>query len=237
MHDKGLGLIFSLISLWFFKLQLMTLILFCKRPRPGVGKQRLVPALGSHGAFRIAELLHQCALAQLASWPRTRVVACADTDDCDAYRNAYPWIERVVAQQGGNLGERINRVDSILRAEGHERQLIIGSDMPEQSPELVRAASSLLDRHDVVLSAATDGGVTLMAARQPWPDLEGLPWSTPQLGEALVECCEQAGYSVGWVAPCDDVDTIEDLRRLQTSLASDTRAPQQALRTLIQELI
>jgi uncharacterized protein len=215
----------------------MTLILFCKRPRPGVGKQRLVPALGEQGAFRVAELLHQCALAQLAQWPHSRVVACADADDCDAYRNAYPWIERVVAQQAGNLGQRINRLDNILRLAGHQRQLIIGSDMPEQSPGLIRAASSLLGVHDVVLSAAIDGGVTLMATRKPWPDLAALPWSTPQLGEALVACCEQAGLSVGWAAPCDDVDTLQDLRRLQSSLASDTRAPQQALRTLIQELI
>ncbi|UTW12988.1 TIGR04282 family arsenosugar biosynthesis glycosyltransferase [Marinobacterium rhizophilum] len=215
----------------------MTLILFCKRPRPGVGKQRLVPALGPHGAFRVAELLHQCALAQLAEWPHSRIVACADADDCDAYRNAHPWIDRVVAQQDGNLGQRINRIDRTLRAAGHQRQLIIGSDMPEQTSQLIRAASALLDEQDIVLSAATDGGVTLMAARKPWPDLAALPWSTPQLGQALVECCEQAGYSVGWVAPCDDVDTIEDLCRLRASLASDTRAPQRALHTLIQELV
>jgi rSAM/selenodomain-associated transferase 1 len=215
----------------------MTLILFCKRPRLGVGKQRLALVLGQQGAFRIADMLHRCALAQLASWPGTTVIACADAADCDSYRAEFPWVNTVIAQQGNNLGQRINHVERQLRAAGHEQLIIIGSDMPEQTPDQLLAAAEKLAQHDIVLSAATDGGVTLMAAAVAWPELDTLPWSTPELGQALVECCEQAGLSVGWVTPCDDVDLVEDLRRLRTSLAADPRAPQQAVRNLIQELL
>jgi hypothetical protein len=215
----------------------MTLILFCKRPQPGIGKQRLAAVLGQMAAFRIAELLHQCALAQLASWPGRTVLATFDSADCPWYRQQLPWIERVVAQQQGNLGLRINALDLQLRAQGHERLIIIGSDMPEQTPQQLLDAGERLNDYDIVLSGAADGGVTLMAARVPWPDLSALPWSTDRLGQALVECCEQAGLRVGWVDACDDVDLMEDLYRIRDSLAADVRAPQQTLRKLIQELI
>ncbi|WP_020681379.1 TIGR04282 family arsenosugar biosynthesis glycosyltransferase [Marinobacterium rhizophilum] len=214
----------------------MTLILFCKRPRIGVGKQRLARLIGQQNALRIAQLLHQCALAQLGSWPGRTVVACADSADCDGYRTEYPWIDAVMAQQGANLGLRINHTDALLRAAGHERTIIIGSDMPEQTPQQLLDAGEQLNDYDIVLSGAADGGVTLMGARVPWPDLGTLPWSTPQLGKALADCCEMAGLSVGWTQPCDDVDGVEDLRRLRTSLARDSRAPQQALHKLLQEL-
>lgn len=232
-----LDAIFSFNSLRFLTLVGMTLILFCKRPRLGIGKQRLARVLGQQGAFRIADMLHQCALAQLASWPGRSVIACADAADCDSYQAEHPWLDTVIAQQGDNLGQRINHVERQLRAAGHERLIIIGSDMPEQTPDQLLAAAEKLAQHDIVLSGATDGGVTLMAAAVAWPDLDALPWSTPELGQALVQCCEQAGLSVGWVTPCDDVDLVADLRRLRASLVDDPRAPQQALRKLIQELV
>ncbi len=231
------GVAFRLISPRSFTLMDVTLILFCKRPRPGIGKQRLARSLGQDAAYRIAELLHGCALAQLASWPGHSVVAAADASDCDWYRDQHPWIEAIVAQRGENLGQRINRLDRVLRAAGHQQQIIIGSDMPEQTPQQLLHAAELLERYDVVLSAADDGGVTLMAARKPWPDLSHLPWSSGQLGEALVNACEREGLAVGWVEPCADVDLVHDLRRLTGTLANDSRAPQQALCKLIQEII
>ncbi|MFC6673467.1 hypothetical protein [Marinobacterium aestuariivivens] len=94
----------------------VTLVLFCKKPGPGIGKQRLARALGADTAWRIAELLHRCALEQLRSWPGPKVLATADRADLDGYRNAFPWIDRLLVQPPGNLGLRINRIDRMLRA-------------------------------------------------------------------------------------------------------------------------
>ncbi|NVK44596.1 MAG: DUF2064 domain-containing protein [Oceanospirillaceae bacterium] len=215
----------------------VTLILFCKKPAPGIGKQRLAETLGTNAALRIASLLHDCALEQLRLWRGPKVLATAVAADVDGYRQCYPDIDRVLAQPAGSLGERINHIDRIMRSEGHERQIIIGSDTPEQTPARLEEAASGLERHDIFLAPATDGGVSLMATRRGWPDLGPLPWSTGELGEALARSCADSGLDVGWGHACPDVDLPSDLVRLKRSLAADRRPAQRALHALLQELI
>jgi len=215
----------------------VTLILFCKKPAPGVGKQRLADALGTQSAFRIASRLHDCALTQLRQWPGPKVLATAVAADVDSYRRRYPDIDRVLAQPAGNLGERIADVVRMLQSEGHDRHIIIGSDTPEQTPEQLEEAATGLEHHDIVLAPAADGGVSLMAARRGWPDLGALPWSTAELGAALAHSCVDAGLDVGWGSPCADVDRPSDLERLKRSLTGDRRAAQRALHALLEELI
>lgn len=215
----------------------VTLILFCKKPAPGVGKQRLARALGSDAALRIASRLHDCALAQLCQWPEPKVLAVADGRDLDWYREAFPQLDRVLVQSPGNLGQRINAVDRILRREGHRQQIIIGSDTPEQTPRMLEAAAAALAAVDVYLAPAEDGGVSLMATREPWPELATLPWSTGRLGDRLARCCTAAGLDVGWGEPCADVDQVSDLHRLRRTLAQDRRPEQRVLHQLIEELV
>ncbi|GGO76140.1 hypothetical protein GCM10011348_02640 [Marinobacterium nitratireducens] len=215
----------------------VTLILFCKKPAVGVGKQRLAASLGKSAALRIAAALHECALAQLRQWPGPKVVAVADPGDLADYHCRYPDIDRVLAQPQGNLGVRINGIDQQLRRAGMTCGIVIGSDTPEQTPAMLARAAAALEARDVVLAPASDGGVSLMASRRPWPELEALPWSTALLGEALARCCTGAGLELGWCEPCADVDRLQDLRRLKRTLADDCRPEQRALHQLLEELI
>lgn len=206
-----------------------TLILFCKRPALGFGKQRLAASLGEQAAFEIAQSLLACALEDLADWPGDVVIS----PSCD---KEVPWAEAllsravtVISQPEGNLGVRLQRVDEQLRVKGQHKLMIIGSDAPELSQLLLQHASTLLDMQDIVFSAAEDGGVSLMGAAKPWPMLKSMPWSTEQLAGALVSGCEAENYSVAWVEPCSDVDIKSDLERLSESLKSDLRESRQAL--------
>jgi len=170
-------------------------------------------------------------------WQGSVVIAPATPEDLEwAQRNLSRGIE-VVSQPQGNLGERLQEIDQELRDRRYERQIIIGSDMPEMTQAILQQADELLFQYDVVLSSASDGGVALMASRCPWPPLADLPWSTPQLGQSLADCCRQHGLSVGWADDCDDVDIIEDLFRLRDNLKTDDRAARQRLYHLVVELL
>ncbi|WP_207063072.1 DUF2064 domain-containing protein [Motiliproteus sp. SC1-56] len=212
-----------------------TLVILCKRPTLTEGKQRLAPALGAELTRRLAQALLNCALEDAAQWPGPVVISPARTEDRDWAANL-PVGACVLPQGEGNLGARINRLDSQLRALGHQRLVYIGTDAPGLDSGHYSAVRRELARSPVVLSAAADGGVVLMASREPWPELEALPWSTATLGEALHACCLQGGLKVTYTAPGYDVDLVEDLPRLREDLSGDPRAARQRLLALLDVL-
>jgi uncharacterized protein len=209
------------------------LVLFCRRPQPGEGKQRLARSLGATAALAIAGALLDCALEDAAAWPGALVIAPHRTADA-------PWAAGLLAraaivqpQPEGNLGERLNAVDRAVRALGHERLLFIGSDAPSLAVSDLAAAAAALERSDVVLAPAQDGGVTLMGARCAWPDLAPLPWSEPSLGRALESACRARGLSVMHVAASYDVDEACDLATARRALAPDARPARRRLHELL----
>lgn len=206
-----------------------TLVAFCRRPAPGVGKRRLARELGEATALTISQLLLATTLEDLVAWPGRRVLAPAEQADEAWARSLHPGLDAVVAQPAGNLGDRLGGVDRLLRARGHTHVLYIGSDAPVLGAADYGEAVRALTTHDVVLGPALDGGVTCMGSRCAWPRLESLPWSSEHLHAALQACCESAGRSVRNLAPRYDVDVPADLHRLCADLATDARPARRTL--------
>jgi rSAM/selenodomain-associated transferase 1 len=205
------------------------LVVLCRRPRPGVGKQRLAAAVGRDAALAIASALLDCTLEDLAGWPGPIVLSPSEAQDADWARSLLGARAQVLAQPAGNLGERLEAVDRELRRRGHARLLYIGTDAPALPAGLFAAAAAALDDVDVVLAPARDGGVTLMGARRAWPPLAALPWSTAALGAALEAACRARGDSLGRLATSNDVDEAADLDWVCAALAADPRAARREL--------
>lgn len=205
------------------------LVIFCRRPAIGVGKQRLANQIGAVLAAEIATLLLATTLEDAAAWPGPVVLAPAEANDT-AWAASLPGRSlRVIAQAAGNLGERLQSVDRIVRTAMPGAVIYIGSDAPVLSEIDYRAARTALADNDVVLAPALDGGVTLMGARCPWPELSDLPWSSDRLHAALTERCISHGLCVSRLASSYDVDIAADLYRLCTDLRADLRPARQAL--------
>ena len=150
------------------------------------------------------------------------------TDDVPATNHGE--ICGLILQQGGNLGERINYVDSeVRRGRGRvDRLVFIGTDCPGLDADYLEQAALGLQRADAVLGPAGDGGVVLMGARRTWPDLGGLSWSTQGLFAELRGVCREAGWSVATLDAREDVDTLQDLVRADTAFSSDRRRSRRA---------
>ncbi|MDP2379146.1 MAG: DUF2064 domain-containing protein [Pseudohongiella sp.] len=217
-----------------------TLVLVCKRPAPGIGKQRLAAKLGITAAQQIAEALLACALEDALAWPGSIVIAPADATDDAWAATLLPELQssiKIHPQAAGNLGQRLNSLDCELRASGLNHLVYIGSDAPALSEADFAATREALLNNDTVLKPTTDGGVSIMASRQPWPVLADLPWSTDRLAAALAYSCHQAGHSVATLAHGFDVDEPEDLSRVITALVDDQRPARRALYDLASKII
>ena len=68
-----------------------------------------------------------------------------------------------------------------------------------------------------------------MGAQQPWPNLNNLPWETPELGNALEAECTDQGMSVKRLDRRYDIDTHSDLARAYADLQGDPRPARQQL--------
>jgi glycosyltransferase A (GT-A) superfamily protein (DUF2064 family) len=216
------------------------LVLVCKRPASGMGKQRLAASVGLKAASLIAEALLACTLEDARDWPGPIVIAPSHPEDYVWAEALLPEIQSKVyiePQSTGNLGQRLNALDHKLRDAGLEQLVYIGSDAPALTAADYAAAREALPNYDTVLKPAADGGVVLMASRQQWPTLGGLPWSTVRLGAALAECCRAAGQSIAELAQSFDVDEADDVVQLITTLKIDPRPARKALHLLACELV
>lgn len=209
------------------------LVLFCRRPLLGEGKRRLARALGDARAFAVAQALLKCALEDVADWPGPLVLSPARAEDAPWAAQQVSRAVRVLPQPEGNLGERIAAVDALVRDDGCDRVLFIGSDAPSLRAAHLIAAVDALERSDVVLMPSADGGVTLMGSRVRWPDLAGLPWSKAGLGEALAQLCRGAGLGVALLEGSYDVDEPADCLLAIERLAHDERPARRRLRALL----
>lgn len=216
-----------------------TLILVCKRPALGVSKQRLTAKFGSEGTVRIAEALLNCALEDAACWQGPIVIAPANEADCVWAASLLAESKQVEVwpQHLGNLGQRLNELDQLLRRSGHSQLVYIGSDAPSLRPTDYDACHFALQYYDTALIPANDGGIALMASNLPWPHLSDLPWSTNQLGAALILRCKNEGQSVTLLEPRSDVDEWTDCVKLMADLKDDQRPARQILLKLIKSIL
>lgn len=216
------------------------LVLLCKRPVPGVGKQRLAASLGVEAARKIADALLACALEDARAWPGPVVISPADQCDVEwAQALSLPthFPVTVIPQVTGNLGQRLNALDRALRAQGGEQLIFIGSDAPGLTTVDYETARAALQHHDIVLIPALDGGVVLMANRCAWPDLSVLQWSSDRLGISLRNICRNAGKSVTMIKQGHDVDELKDLIRLSSLLRQDKRPARRMLLELVDTIV
>jgi glycosyltransferase A (GT-A) superfamily protein (DUF2064 family) len=216
-----------------------TLVVFCKRPKLNQGKQRLVEAISAPQAFVIAKALLACAIEDTKAWQGPVVIATSDESDVEwaqSLNKKAQVMTQLPSDLTGNLGERLNYVDHVLRALGHQQMVIIGTDAPMLNDVHYQTAITSLNEHDVVLSHADDGGVVIMANSAPWPNMTALPWSTQNLSHALAQACRDEELSVHYATPGYDIDYVADLEKLTRDLTHDHRPARQALLATINQL-
>src|SRR4051812_5150712 len=146
------------------------LIVFTRFPAVGKVKTRLIPALGAEGATGLHRQLTLRTIRTAITVAEQRRVGLEIHFDGGEEAAMRHWLGDGFifrSQSGGDLGERMSSSFAETFRNGASAVVIIGSDCPELSPEILHAAFDKLSDHAVVLGPATDGGYYLIGLRQP----------------------------------------------------------------------
>lgn len=196
------------------------LVIMARAPVPGKVKTRLQPHLtpGQCASLYLAFLRDVIALA--ASIPSyTLFLAFTPREESALFRDLLlPEIE-LIPQNTSDLGRRMHGIMSQLEARGYSPLVIAGSDLPTLQPATLELALECLQGSDLCLGPCPDGGYYLVGARHAWaPVFQGIPWSTPEVFRLTMEKARAASMSVALLEECADVDTFDDLKRLQADI-------------------
>ena len=201
------------------------ILIMARSPRPGQVKTRLQPLLGPHGCARLQTELIRHTAAWAVSCTRHTWLAFTPADARTDFAGLLPPTVTLLAQEGGNLGERLCHASEHVFDRHCDALAVIGTDAPELGTVHLRFAElALADGHDACVIPALDGGYALIALAHPIPQAFALPsdaWGGPDVLTLTLLALADAGCSCALLEPVRDVDTPEDAQHV----GADPRCP------------
>lgn len=195
-----------------------TLAVFVRAPVAGRVKTRLATALGSVAAAAIYRRMGRRVVAGCVYRDRYRTVVWFSPSRAGSQVRSWLGglgVDQFLAQRSGGLGIRLAAVFERHFRKGADRVVVIGSDCPAVGYPIIARALLALDKGDVVLGPALDGGFYLLGLKAPCPALlSDIAWSTPAVFNQTLANAAALGLDVALLPVLRDVDTIVDARAL-----------------------
>jgi len=192
------------------------LIVFVKYPAPGTVKQRLAQQIGMDAAAKIYRQIAEAVVNNTAPQDATdyAVEICFDPkDDMHLVRSWLTSSDRFSSQRGDGLGARMRNAFICAFESGFKRVILIGSDCPDISSQIILQGFAHLQQKDIVIGPAYDGGYYLIGLRQPREEIfQDIEWGTEK---ALQQTCDKikvAGLFFSLLPTLRDIDRVEDLK-------------------------
>jgi uncharacterized protein len=209
-------------------------LIMAKAPVPGTVKTRLYPLLGPDGCARLQQELIRHATATAVAAGQTVFLAVAPAEAASEVRALAPAGVQTLGQRGAGLGERLTGAVADVFAAGYRPVVVIGTDAPTLTPDLLaRAFGSLADGRDVVFGPACDGGYYLAAMTRPVPELFALDpglWGTGEVLTASLAAARRAGLLPGCCQSCATSILLQTLRRCWLTRRSRPRWSRHCIR-------
>jgi rSAM/selenodomain-associated transferase 1 len=191
------------------------LYVIARAPRVGFAKTRLGRSIGHERAIVLYRAFLRDLAARFSSSPFAPGWYVTPPD-------AWPEISALIGESGcvlfqkdGDLTERQRDLFVGAKSRGEERTVLIASDSPHLSVEVVKEAFRLLHRRDLVFGPTFDGGYYLIGMRGYHDVLRETPMSVGTELDGLMARARLLGLSVGLLEPTFDVDVVEDLEHLR----------------------
>ena len=223
-----------------------SLNIFAKAPVPGTVKTRMSPPLSPAQCLRLHRALVNHTLARMRPLIASGLEACLCLTGTlqEALEQAGRMEARgfgVDVQRGAHLGERLSHALTTRFNQGFPKVIFVGTDCPSLGSKTVRDAVRALDRQEVVIGPAQDGGYYLIGFAACLPEiLQGIPWGTPAVHETTLDRLRRRGAGWKLLERQADLDTFGDLKQfyLQASPGHRLQAGiDPALFATIKELI
>lgn len=203
------------------------LVMFAKAPLAGQVKTRLIGKLTAEQAAELYVCFLRDTFALMEAVQETReslslVLCYTPADEVEAFEAADLDGCLLVAQRGGTLGERLQHCVADLVELGFHSVIIIGADSPTLPAEIIEEALTCLQSpQQITIGPATNGGFYLLGLNHLPDSLFGpINWTKEQTFSQLQARAEELGSDLMVLPQWYDVDTADDLARLQEEMAT-----------------
>lgn len=191
-----------------------SIILFVKYPVEGKVKTRLAESIGNSKAVKIYSGLAERTVIEMKRLKNSyNYIFYSDESEKERIKK---WIRGnffYAPQKGDDLGERMSNAFRLVFGHGASKALIIGTDIPDLSTEIINDAIKKLDDFDVVIGPSPDGGYYLLGMKEFTPELfENITYSTNTVFEDTVKKIKDKNKSYTTLETIEDIDTEDELR-------------------------
>ncbi len=195
------------------------LLLFTRYPEAGCTKTRLIPKLGAEGAAHLQGLLTEKIMAEARLLTKTSGIptfihyAGGNEDLMRTWLGPATYIRQIE----GDLGLRMQKAFAHAFAAGAKKAVLVGSDIPGITSELLARAFGALETATTVIGPCRDGGYYLIGMQAGAADniyplvFSQMIWSTPEVFSMTHERLTHAGHTPTILPILRDIDTPEDL--------------------------
>ncbi len=196
--------------------------IFAKYWEAGKVKTRLAASIGNQAASEVYCALLNHLITSLNSVADRRVIAYTPTDKVKEF-SVFPHWQKT-PQSDGSLGARMADYFVETFAAGARRVVLIGSDCPDVTPNVIEEAFEALAHSDVVLGPTFDGGYYLVGMAQKFHDIfSEITFSTESVFEETLSLAKRNGITCHCLNRLNDIDQIDDLKQYLQQL-EDTRS-------------
>lgn len=191
------------------------LIIFTRYPEPGKTKTRLIPVLGEEGAATLQRQMTESTLAEVKKLSRFYPLSVEVHFAGGNEQLMQDWLGSSIIyrrQTEGDIGCRMASAFQESFEAGMDSIILIGIDCPNLNAQLMVQAFQALERHDLVLGPAQDGGYYLIGLRRFVPELFiGISWSTNEVLQQTQKIIQRLELAVAYLPLLSDIDRPEDL--------------------------
>jgi rSAM/selenodomain-associated transferase 1 len=196
-------------------------ILFVKLPEKGRVKSRLAQRMNEDLVLRLYEnmVLDTIDILIKGRFPFRICFTPPDARD-----RILEWLGkeyRAFPQAGDDLGDRMENAFEHVFSEGTDDALLIGSDIPDLTAEVMVEAFTALLKNEAVIGPAGDGGYYLIGLKKGsfTPIIfHDMVWSTKTVFRETMDKLCNASLKVHVLPELTDVDTVEDLETLMSQI-------------------
>ncbi len=201
------------------------LIFFTRYPVPGKTKTRLIPELGKAGAAELQRRLTEITFRtahRFSSYHNVDVELRFEGGDKNKVRRWLGSDAVLLKQPQGDLGTRMCVSFEDAFQQGCRRVVLMGSDTPGIAVDHLKQAFETLNDHDLVLGPSTDGGYWLVGMKASNDIFSGIPWGSKVVLDQTLRSAKALGLKSALIEPLEDIDTFDDLKTWDKSLANGT---------------
>ncbi len=189
------------------------LIVFQKNAVLGKVKTRLGDCIGALEALKIYQSLLSLTYREIKLLKVVDVFVYFSTE----IENTHPlsdtmnYFPRI--QEGEDLGAKMSKAFKEVFSLGYEKILIIGTDCPEITAEIIQQGFETLGTdHQAVIGEAKDGGYYLLGFMDGFQKefFEDIPWSTSSVSQKTIEKFQELKTTYACLSILRDLDTFED---------------------------